>query len=84
MTKDEEQQFWTMLSDAMGSNNTGILVGMAVGELFRIANAQEQMVKLAEADLQAQVDEVIKTRSEERAEEIVAEKTKRSFIGKRS
>lgn len=51
--------------------------------LERIAVAQERLVELAEIDLEESITQAIESRAEDRAQEIVAENTKRSFIGKK-
>ncbi len=59
------------------------LMGIATEMMVRLVAAQEAIVEMAAADLEAQVEEAIKSRAETRAEEIVADKSKRSFIGKK-
>jgi hypothetical protein len=72
------------MSELIQAKNMPALAGNIAHELWRIANAQEEMLQMAKADLEAQVEEAIKSRSEERAAELVADKNKRSFIGKKS
>jgi len=68
---------------AVSRGDYATLLGHVAHSLFRTAMAQERLVTLAEADLEAQVEEAVKSRTEERAAEIAAEKTKRSYIGKK-
>lgn len=80
---EEEQHAYNSIDEAIQSKNMHKLVGQAVWELWRIANAQEKIVAFASADLEAQIEEAIKSRAEDRAAEMVADKTRRSFIGKK-
>lgn len=64
------------------SDWVGLLAHAAVS-LMRTANAQEALVELASLDLEAAVEDAVKTQAEERASEMVAEQSKRSFIGKK-
>lgn len=71
------------MTELVEQKNMPALAGNIAHELWRIANAQEELTALAKADLEAAVEEQIKSRSEVRAQEIVTEKSKRSFIGKK-
>lgn len=57
------------------------IIGHAAVSLVRIARAQEKLVELAEADVTAQVHEAADALAQDKAKEIVEQKTKRSFIG---
>ncbi len=78
-----DKEFILMIDEAIDQKNMVQLAAQAVIELHRIANAQEAIVNLAKADLEAQIEESIKSRSEERAQELFADKNKRTFIGKK-
>lgn len=71
------------IQQAVETKEKEVLLGHIAVSLLRIANAQENMVKLADADIQAAIEEEIKSRAEVMAEEIEADKSKRSFIGKK-
>jgi hypothetical protein len=71
------------MSELVDQKNMPSIAGNIAHELWRIANAQEAMIELANADLEAQIEEAIKTRAEDRANQMVAEQTKRTFIGKK-
>lgn len=51
--------------------------------LLRIAQAQERLVQIAEADLSEVVEAAIEERAEEKAQQLDADRTKRSFIGRK-
>lgn len=72
------------MSELVEVKNMLAIAGNIAHELWRLANAQEELVTLAKIDMETQIEEVIKSRSEDRAQEIVAEKSKRSFIGKKA
>lgn len=83
MNEEEFNQEVARVEQMTGSGDyVGILGHLAIS-LMRVANAQERLVSLAEADLQAEVEAAVESRSREVAEEMVADQNKRSFIGKR-
>lgn len=59
------------------------LLGMIAHSLFRIADSQERVVDIAEADINAAIEQAVEEAAEKKAASIVEEKTRRSFIGKR-
>lgn len=79
-----DDTFMQAIAEAIAKKDMAWLASQAVVELHRIANAQEAIVKMADADLEAQIEEAIKSRAEERAEELVADQTKRTFIGRKN
>jgi len=79
-----DKELLTWIGNAVTQKDFASLAGQAVVELNRIANAQEAIVALAQADLDEQIEEAVKSRAEALAEEMDAKKTKRSFIGKKT
>lgn len=67
---------------AINKNKEAMLSVIAVS-LLRIANAQEAMYDLAVKDMNEAIDAAVEARSEEKAEELLKEKTQRSYIGKK-
>lgn len=63
-------------------DTTGLMGSIALS-LLRIANAQEAIHELAVQDLNEAVEQHIAQRAEERANEMMEEKTGRGFIGKK-
>ena len=59
------------------------MLGLVAVSLYRVARAQEKLVALAELDLSEQVESEVQSRAETLAQEIEANKTKRSFIGRK-
>lgn len=59
------------------------ILGRLATTLLRLTHAQEKLVALAQIDLEQQIEAEIQSRAETMAEEIVEDKTKRGFIGKR-
>lgn len=59
------------------------MLGLVAVSLYRVARAQEKLVALAELDLSEQVESEVQSRAETLAQEIEADKTKRSFIGRK-
>lgn len=68
---------------AVSSRDSLTIMGNIAISLLRIANAQEAMYDLAIKDMNEAIEESIRSQAEERAEEMAAERSKRSFIGKR-
>ena len=60
------------------------IAGNICHELWRIAAAQEAIVEMAKADLEVQIEEAVKSRAEKLAAELDADKTKRTYIGRKS
>lgn len=82
--RDEQATF--DLGEIKRAERAGDMAGLAASiavSLLRLANSVERMQELAEADMTAAIEEAIEARSQERAEEMVADKTKRGFIGKK-
>jgi len=71
------------IQSAVDQKEKEVLMGHIAVSLMRIANAQDEIVELAKADIQATVEEEIKARAETMASEMEADKSKRSFIGKK-
>lgn len=82
MVQREIDQEAAYISEAIERNDKLTIMGHIAVSLSRIALAQEKMVALAEADIQAAVEEEVEARAQAKAEEIVEDKTKRSFIGR--
>lgn len=78
-----DDEFMQMISAAITQKDMAQLAGQAVVELHRIANAQEDLLAITKMDVEAQIEETIQARAEQKADEIVAEKSKRNYIGKR-
>jgi len=72
-----------LIDEFVTRDDKASLMGNIAVSLLRIANAQEELLNLARNDLQAQVEEAAKTQAEALATEMVADQTKRSFIGRR-
>jgi hypothetical protein len=77
---DQEAAF---ISQAIERKDMITLVGHVALSLTRIAIAQEKVVALAEADIQATVDEEVEARAQVKAVEIAEDKAKRSYIGRK-
>jgi len=84
MTEEEIRNNMRSVADAGSRRDTTYLMVIATEMLVRLVAAQEAIVHFANLDLEAQIEEAIKSRSEERAAEIVAEKTQRTYIGRKS
>lgn len=72
-----------VVDEAVQADNIPALMGHIALTLFRLTQAQERLVALAQVDLEQQIEAEIQSRAETMAEEIVEDKTKRGFIGKR-
>lgn len=83
MDQEELNTFLKTIDTAVEHKNMYALVAQACVELMRIANAQEALVKLATQDLEAQVAEAVESRAEEKAAELDANRTQRSYIGRK-
>lgn len=59
------------------------LLGTIAVSLMRIAVAQEEVVELAQADLEESINAAVEERAQVLAEKLDEDKTRRSFIGKR-
>lgn len=84
MTPEEAKHAADWITDAVSKNNNIFLIGSIAHSLLRIANAQEALHELSLADVNEMIEAEVKSRSETRAEEIVEEKSKRSFIGRKT
>ena len=71
------------IESAVQSNSLAQLLGHIAVSLMRSANAQQALVELHVKDFEAAVEDEINSRAETLANEIVEEKAKRSFIGKK-
>lgn len=83
MPANEDDMLEQMIKKHTHNYNMAELAGIACTALFRIARAQEVLVELARADLEAAVEGEAQSRAEQMANEIVEEKSKRSFIGRK-
>ena len=83
MMTDEEKAAYGSIEAAIIKKDMHQLMGQAVWELWRIANAQEALVRLSNLNLEEQINQVVEDRAKEKAVEMVADKSKRSFIGKK-
>lgn len=72
------------IGDSVAKGDYLPLLGLVAGSLVRLACAQEDLVVLAKQDLEDQMEEAVKSRAEQMAQEIDANKSKRGFIGKKS
>lgn len=77
------QENIALIDGFVGSRDQMSLMGNIAVSLLRIANAQEELLQLAKADVEGQVAEAAKSQAETLATEMVADQTKRSFIGRR-
>lgn len=83
MTDEEIGIYMKTIGDSLVKRDDMSLTALAVEMLVRIAAAQEAIVHFANLDLEAQIKEAVESRAEERAAEMQADKTRRSFIGKK-
>lgn len=83
MHADELQEIFKFTEIAVQQGNMIGILGRASITLMRLVHAQEKLVALAELDLTETIESEIKARAETMAEEIVEDKTKRAFIGKK-
>lgn len=80
---DETRQFDDYINGCIGHDQDKMIIGEIAKSLFRLAKAQEELVALAKLDLEETINNEIESRAKEKAEELVAEKQARSFIGRR-
>lgn len=71
------------IKDALANGDDTYIVASIANSLLRIANAQEAMYELAVRDMNEALEAGIAQRAEERAAELMEERTERSFIGKK-
>lgn len=72
-----------IIMDAVHKNDHATLLGSIAHSLLRIASAQEAVYELAVKDMNEAIEAAIQDRAETLADDLVKEKTSRSFIGKR-
>jgi len=80
---DELQAAPGVRESAVQQGNMIGIMGRASITLMRLVHAQEKLVALAEVDLQQTIEAEIQSRAETMANEIVEDKSKRGFIGKK-
>lgn len=83
MTEVEAEILSRQMEALAEKNKTDMLLANIAMCLHRIAAAQEDLVALAKMDLEAAINEEVESRASQKANEIVQDSTKRSFIGKR-
>ena len=81
IAKQEIEDIW---KNAGAGGNKNWLMASIAHSLIRIARSQERLVALSEMDLETALEAEIENRSKIKADEIVAESTKRSFLGKKT
>lgn len=85
MTQDEANtEELGRIHRAVNKGDINAIAGSIAVSLLRIAAAQEAMHELAVTDMTAAIEEAIQSRSQDLADQIVADKTKRSFLGKKT
>lgn len=77
---NEVRNIW----QAYTTKDQNFAVSSIAHSLLRIARAQEALVALSTADLEAAIEAEIENRSQVKADEIAAQATKRSFLGKKT
>ena len=81
MTENEKME--QHIHNSVQTGNMPALIGIALRQLVRIANAQEELVALAKADMEIVIDQEAESRATILANEAVEASAKRSFIGKK-
>ncbi len=84
MTEEEIRNHMRYVEESVQVGNTSRLMGIGIEMLIRLVAAQEAIVHFANLDIEAQIEAAIESRSEVKAAEIVEEKSRRSFIGKKA
>lgn len=81
--ENELYEHMQMMQELRQMDDVPKILGRIATTLLRLTHAQEKLVALAQVDLEQQIEAEIQSRAETMAEEIVEDKTKRGFIGKR-
>lgn len=81
---DDFQANIDYINEAVAKGDMAALVGHIASSLFRLANANDMMYLLMRRNSEAQNEEDIQSKAEVLAQEIDEERSRRSFIGKRS
>lgn len=72
------------VEEAIEQKNMLRLIGNIATSLYRIAVVQEKTFALATLDLENVIEAAVEERSQTKAQEIDEQRTKRSFLGKKT
>lgn len=80
----ELEQVGQMLSDAVQRKDLPTIFAVIAEATMRVAHAQEALLEIAKADMSQEIEAAVQGRAEQLAQELDADKSRRSFIGKRT